>query len=331
MNEVVGWLSDGEFTRFLVNVAWQSTLIGIGAVLVIRTLKRRPAARSLVAVLACFLCVAAPLLTAVVRSQGLGLLTEQNETSVPEVNQFASPGDGFSADLERNMPEPDAASTVVEIAAVSTNLPVEAAADVEVVATESTAAELRVQPEASASSFTLNPRLLLIAAWVAAVIFFGIRLLLSALAILRMWRKSQACDDSVLQRSCRRAADLLNLPHVPPVFICKEATCPAVISWFRVRLIVPTIDSQRSEQHWVSVFAHELAHVTRRDGWSQLITELAVVLLPWQPLIWILRREFATASEEACDDWAVFSGAEPVDYAATLTDWIRHQVAIQTL
>ena len=48
-------------------------------------------------------------------------------------------------------------------------------------------------------------------------------------------------------------------------------------------------------------------------------------MLPLQPLIWLIRRSFHTACEEACDDWAVATGDNPVDLADTLTAWINRK------
>lgn len=330
MNELFRWLPEVDFARFAVDAVWQSTLIGGGAILVIRSLKTRPAARSLVAVLACFLCAAAPLLTAIVRSQGLGLLAETNGESAAEVKRVdpAAATVGFELAPESAAFVPDTA--IAAPGGMEEAGPAAAAASTDASATGSSASATASADSAmgtDVSEFSL--RSLFYVVWMIAATCLTGRLLLSALAILHIWRESQACEHSVLVRSCRRAAGLLNLTSVPPVFICDRASCPAVIAWFRVRVIVPSVDTEHSEQHWVGVFAHELAHVQRRDGWSRLITEVAAILLPWQPLIWMLRREFATASEEACDDWAVFSGADPVDYAAMLMDWIpRKQPAL---
>ena len=64
-------------------------------------------------------------------------------------------------------------------------------------------------------------------------------------------------------------------------------------------------------------FFHELAHVARGDGWSRLGVECILVMLPVQPLIWLLRRSFHTTCEESCDDWAVATGTNPIDLADT--------------
>lgn len=321
MADWMQWVPEGGLERFMFDVLWQSTLIAAGAMLAIRSLQRRPEARSMIAVLACSFCIVTPLLTAFVRGNGLGLLAPKASWTVADSAEGMSSESAFALAPESELLSEPSYSAV--------GLPEEPAADsfqsVVVTPTE----EHRSVWTFSEFAAHVDIKMLLLAVWVVAAAFLSIRLMLSAMVILRIWRESRVCDDSVLMRSCRRAARLLKIRNVPPVFTSNRATCPAVISWFRVRLIVPTGDLKRSEEDWVSVFAHELAHVQRRDGWAQLVTELAFVLLPWQPLIWILRREFATASEEACDDWAVYSGANPVDYASTLTDWIpRKQTSL---
>jgi beta-lactamase regulating signal transducer with metallopeptidase domain len=56
----------------------------------------------------------------------------------------------------------------------------------------------------------------------------------------------------------------------------------------------------------------------RRDHWSALFAELAVALLPWQPLAWVARRRLALYCEFAADDWALAAGRSAPDYAVAL-------------
>ncbi len=61
--------------------------------------------------------------------------------------------------------------------------------------------------------------------------------------------------------------------------------------------------------------------MVRGDGWSRLWVQLVTIALPLQPLVWVARMAFYTACEEACDDWSVASGSDPVDLATTLLAW----------
>ncbi len=69
-------------------------------------------------------------------------------------------------------------------------------------------------------------------------------------------------------------------------------------------------------------FCHELAHLARRDNLGRVVVELATIALPWQPLMWLVRQKFRAACEEACDQWAVAAGVDPVDFASLLVEFV---------
>ena len=70
----------------------------------------------------------------------------------------------------------------------------------------------------------------------------------------------------------------------------------------------------------LSVVAHELAHVQRRDMLSHLLSETMLVPLAFHPVSYWLRSRIAEAREMACD--ASVSGpiVRPTDYARCLLD-----------
>src|SRR5215472_7551665 len=73
-------------------------------------------------------------------------------------------------------------------------------------------------------------------------------------------------------------------------------------------------------QTLVSVVAHELAHVQRRDMFLHLWSEIMLVPLAYHPFSYWLRSQLAEAREMACD--ALVSGPTlpPTDYARCLLD-----------
>jgi TRAP-type C4-dicarboxylate transport system substrate-binding protein len=82
-------------------------------------------------------------------------------------------------------------------------------------------------------------------------------------------------------------------------------------------LLVPG-DCQEGPTDWAGVLAHELAHCKRWDHVTGLLAELAVSLLPWNPLMWLSKRQLIRLGEEACDDWVVATGHSSADYAESL-------------
>ena len=66
------------------------------------------------------------------------------------------------------------------------------------------------------------------------------------------------------------------------------------------------------------VILHELAHVARRDDWTNLAARAATALVGWHPAAaWVLRR-IDREREIACDDWVVAATGAPRPYAASL-------------
>src|SRR5204863_361343 len=73
-----------------------------------------------------------------------------------------------------------------------------------------------------------------------------------------------------------------------------------------------------SESAWIGIFCHELAHCRRRDHRTSLLAELLVILMPWNPLAWRMKRRMGYLAERTCDDWVLHAGQPAADYAETL-------------
>jgi len=96
-----------------------------------------------------------------------------------------------------------------------------------------------------------------------------------------------------------------------------QVRSPMIWCWSRTPvLLVPGVPDGRID--WVDVICHELAHLRRLDHVSGLIAELAVCVLPWNPLLWWSKKRMVRLSEQACDDWVLASGRAGADYAQSL-------------
>ena len=103
-----------------------------------------------------------------------------------------------------------------------------------------------------------------------------------------------------------------------------EVYCPVIWGWGRgITILVPSgFFAAWPVKDLNAIFCHELAHYKRRDHVMGFVSELALCLMPWQPLMWWAKQRLVTLSEHACDDWVVACGYQEVDYAESLLDML---------
>lgn len=158
--------------------------------------------------------------------------------------------------------------------------------------------------------------------WAAGVTIGLARLARGAQAARRTIAAATPIDDARLRAALQVAAERLRLAGIPRLVRSSAVATPTLVGWRRVTIVLPSDLPEQSEAAWVAVFCHELAHEKRRDPAARLVVELVLAVLFFQPLLWVLRRRHRAACEQACDDWTVASGSDPVELAAVLADWI---------
>jgi hypothetical protein len=84
-------------------------------------------------------------------------------------------------------------------------------------------------------------------------------------------------------------------------------------------VILPAIlPAQFGEEALDHVLLHELAHVARRDDWSNLLARALGAVAGLHPVVAWTLRQLARERELACDDWVVSRIGEARPYAASL-------------
>jgi hypothetical protein len=86
---------------------------------------------------------------------------------------------------------------------------------------------------------------------------------------------------------------------------------PMTWGWRRPKILLPSTAHSWSPERRRVVLTHELAHVKRRDGVTQVLVQLACSLHWFNPLIWFAERRMRTERERACDDY-VLNAVQPL-------------------
>jgi len=299
MAELFTWLPEETWRRFLVDAAWQSILVA-GVMLHVLRFIRRPALRSTCAWLAIVAAVIVAPLSSAVRYHGLGILPVQTPIAVaPPADMVvieAPPSDAVNLDI----PEPEVAAQPIIVPAA--------------------APEVQRDWSLPTAKQIIWPTLA--ALWMVLSALALMRLALAGWSLQRWSKRTTDCQDATWLEAMQTAADKLRLRRLPRLLVCQDLDVPTLLPGWTPQLVVPNGRETPTAAACLAICCHELAHVKRGDRSGRVVVELLTCLLPWQPLIWQLRRKYIDACEEACDDWCVAAGTDPVDLAAILTEWI---------
>jgi len=160
-----------------------------------------------------------------------------------------------------------------------------------------------------------------VALWMAGVVLLSLRLAGSWawLQWLRRRPETVAAEDAVqlrLLRLCQRMRLASNIR----LLLCDRVPGPTVMGWLRpVILIPPAAMLGMPPDQMELVLAHELAHILRHDFAINLIQSCVEVLLFYHPAVWWVSAKIRQEREQCCDDLAVRTTGDALDYAAALT------------
>lgn len=166
--------------------------------------------------------------------------------------------------------------------------------------------------------------------WAAASLVLLLRLLMHHLAVLRLRRTAFQAKPSFTE-SCQSIAAKLGT-NPPPVFQHPEVHSPFLAGCLRPCIFLPLGDGELTLNER-AVFFHELAHLTRRDTFWNLLCHLGIALLPFQPLLWVLARHIEETSDFVCDDFVAHHTISGRIYAASLleTAWAFQPARRETI
>jgi beta-lactamase regulating signal transducer with metallopeptidase domain len=160
-----------------------------------------------------------------------------------------------------------------------------------------------------------------VAVWMAGVLLFSVRLVVSSLAVERLKRTgTQDVDDRVvvlLSTLSRR----LGLGRSVRVLQSAIVNVPTVVGCLRPVILLPaSVVSGLPIAHLEAVIAHELAHVRRHDYLVNLGQATIETLLFYHPAVWWCSRQIRIEREHCCDDIVVHACGDRLAYITALTD-----------
>ncbi len=135
--------------------------------------------------------------------------------------------------------------------------------------------------------------------------------------------KSQRFEYLKLRYGVSRQVRLLESSDVPS---------PIAAGFLKPAVILPVgLAAKLSIEELDHVLLHELAHIARRDDWTNLLAQVLRAALWFHPAVrWVIHR-MEQEREMACDDWAAGAAGERRRYAASLTRLIELRIESRPL
>lgn len=183
-------------------------------------------------------------------------------------------------------------------------------------------ADLPIQkPQKGVSFFQFNMDLKEVLFWIWALgcVLFSMRILMQMIRVWGIRRKSQAIsiDLADLDLKLRRSVQFLSNATIKT---------PMTFGLFRPKILLPTDAQNWSAEQLKIVVLHELAHIKRHDYLLHLIGLLALNLLWFHPLVWLLQKWQQSEREKACDEYVLKQGISKTNYAESLVNIARNML-----
>lgn len=163
----------------------------------------------------------------------------------------------------------------------------------------------------------------LLALWAAGALAVSLGWLAALAAARRIVAQATPETDEEWAVLAERARRLVGLPAPVRLLRTDALDVPVAWGWGHGAVVLPAGADDWDEDRREAVLLHEMAHLVRRDAWSQGVAQAALAVHWANPLAWWGYRRFLDAREQACDDAVIRSGARPSAYAAHLVGVAR--------
>jgi beta-lactamase regulating signal transducer with metallopeptidase domain len=128
--------------------------------------------------------------------------------------------------------------------------------------------------------------------WLAGCLFFGLKLLATALILRRRLSACRPVTDGALLDFLETSLPRVGLRRTPVLVVTPESLGPCIVGTWNPRIVLPeSVLAESSTGRICHVLAHELAHLVRGDLWTNWLLLAARSLHWFNPVAWWTVRE----------------------------------------
>jgi len=159
--------------------------------------------------------------------------------------------------------------------------------------------------------------------WLAGIVGLALRWGGALLGAARIVRDAEPVIESGWVAAAADAARAQGVRGAVRLLRSDRLAVPVAWALGRPAVVLPSDADTWDADRRRAVLSHEMAHVARHDGWTQLLAQAAVLVHWFNPLAWVAYGRVLEEREQACDDRALMRGARPSAYAQHLVDLAR--------
>lgn len=138
--------------------------------------------------------------------------------------------------------------------------------------------------------------------WLLGVLVMAGRLLKNIVQLKHFFRKAERCDSGPLYELFKDTKYRIGIYANVPLMISDDVKTPGIAGVFNPRIIVPRKCAERLSEHELRcVFMHELTHYRRGDLFLHHALLLLCYIHWYNPLVWLVLKQFKDEMEKACD------------------------------
>ncbi len=170
--------------------------------------------------------------------------------------------------------------------------------------------------------------------WAGVALIGLLRVALALLQIRRLRSNAQPLDEQTLSADVAVLVREFRASRPVELRVSKELEVPTAIGFFKPAIVLPAwlLEGTPAEE-LTFILLHEMAHLRRRDDWTNLAQQIVKAFLFFLPSIWWIERKLALDREMACDDAVLAYSGTPHAYAECLAhvaerSFVRRQLAL---
>lgn len=171
-------------------------------------------------------------------------------------------------------------------------------------------------------------------AWLALVCFGLLRVGMAVWQLRALRQRCVELPDEQLTPEVQGLVTEFRKHRPVSILVSQQVQVPTAVGFFKSSVILPPWMMEETVAGELKhVVLHELAHLRRRDDWTNLIQKIVKAVLFFHPGIWWMERELSLQREMACDDKVLEHTDSPRTYAECLArvaekSFMRRQIAL---